>query len=329
VHEPIAEISGEELQNEYIQNEYAQDVRHVTYAKSDSSGSSGATRLVHFHDDQETEGSAARIVRPDEIEPDEMPTSIRRINEDNPYFPYVSKHDWNLAIWFSGARVSKNMIELFLKTPEFAITARELPGAINNYADLMRAVYDIPYGIPNGDRWYQHEFMIQSQVGGRRTGKHTVIFRPIRACLEFLLGHRPFASRLAWAPVKKYYGSQNTRVYDEMHTGEWWWEKQSELPPGATVVPVILSTDKTLMTQLRGDQSAWPVYITIGNLTRSARRMQTSPGSLLVGFLPISKDVTKASDHDMAYEIKSDLYHQSMSIILQRSYYYINQRDSG
>jgi hypothetical protein len=57
-----------------------------------------------------------------------------------------------------------------------------------------------------------------------------------------------------------------------MHTVEWWWDTQQNLPRGATVVPIIIGTDKTLMTKLRGDVNVWPVYITIGNLPRVVRR---------------------------------------------------------
>jgi len=74
------------------------------------------------------------------------------------------------------------------------------------------------------------------------------------------------------------------------------------------------------MTQLRGDQTAWPLYITIGNLKRSVRRKQTVPSTLLLGFLPISKVITKASDQEISYKVKSALYYLAISIILERSY---------
>ena len=43
------------------------------------------------------------------------------------------------------------------------------------------------------------------------------------------------------------------------------------MPLEAIVVPVILVIDKTLITKLREDVSVWPVYITIGNISRDIR----------------------------------------------------------
>ena len=83
-----------------------------------------------------------------------------------------------------------------------------------------------------------------------------------------------------------------------MHTAEWWWETQKKLLLGATVVSIIIGTDKTLMTKLYGNVSAWPVYLTIGNLSRTLRRKQTLLSKLLVGFIPITKDITKKLDNE-------------------------------
>jgi hypothetical protein len=51
-----------------------------------------------------------------------------------------------------------------------------------------------------------------------------------------------------------------------MNTAEWWWETQFALPATSTIVPLLLATDKTLLTQHHGDTTAWPVYLTVGNL---------------------------------------------------------------
>ncbi|KAF8241316.1 hypothetical protein K440DRAFT_573394 [Wilcoxina mikolae CBS 423.85] len=46
---------------------------------------------------------------------------------------------------------------------------------------------------------------------------------------------------------------------------------QESLPDRSTVVPVILGSDKTMLSTLRGDKSAWPVYLSIGNLSKVKR----------------------------------------------------------
>jgi hypothetical protein len=51
-----------------------------------------------------------------------------------------------------------------------------------------------------------------------------------------------------------------------MNTGDWWWDTQDLLPAGATIVPVICASDKTHLTNFSGDQHAWPLYLTVGNI---------------------------------------------------------------
>ncbi|KAH9008029.1 hypothetical protein EDB84DRAFT_1591272 [Lactarius hengduanensis] len=52
-----------------------------------------------------------------------------------------------------------------------------------------------------------------------------------------------------------------------MHTGDWWWAVQSHWP-GVTVIPVILSSDKTQLTLFHA-KAAYPVYMTISNIPKA------------------------------------------------------------
>jgi hypothetical protein len=253
----------------------------------------------------------------EEVDPTEMPQSIPAVDKDDIWLPFASKADWELASWFSRAGISKGKIEEWFRIPEFDMPARNHPKAMKSYSDLVKAVYSIPYGIPNRDEWEQQIVQVEPQIAGGKAEKHKLLFRPIKACLEFLLGHEPFAPDMVWEPVKKSYGQEAPRVYDELNTGTWWWDMQLKIPPGATLVPVILATDKTLMTKLGGDRVVWPVYLQCGNHNRYLRRQQQLPSTILFALLPTSKTVSKSSDDTMAATIRSELYHTCMGHILK------------
>ena len=122
--------------------------------------------------------------------------------------------------------------------------------------------------------------------------QYSIKYRNVIGALQFLIGHPPFADNLTYAPIRQY-NSADLRMFSEMATGDWWWSIQEQLPENATVVPLLLATDKTRLTQHHGDQLAWPVYLTIGNLDRKTRRQPNRPGIVLLGFIPIVKEKEK------------------------------------
>ena len=40
-----------------------------------------------------------------------------------------------------------------------------------------------------------------------------------------------------------------------MHTGDWWWKQQIKHPPKVTIIPILLSSDKTVISLSHEDQT--------------------------------------------------------------------------
>ena len=74
-----------------------------------------------------------------------------------------------------------------------------------------------------------------------------------------------------------------------MNTGSWGWEEQvficiyvsecsasmnkawRNIPVGCTLIPVLVASDQTHLTNYSGDKKLWPVYISIGNIDSTLR----------------------------------------------------------
>ncbi|KAH7877102.1 uncharacterized protein C8R40DRAFT_1159941 [Lentinula edodes] len=80
--------------------------------------------------------------------------------------------------------------------------------------------------------------------------------------------------------------TMHMRAIDEMWTGDWWWAMQKLLPEGSTIAPIILASDKTQLSTLSGDKSAWPVYLMLGNIESSVRQKPSKQASILIGYIP-------------------------------------------
>ncbi|KAI0083523.1 hypothetical protein BDY19DRAFT_900159 [Irpex rosettiformis] len=228
------------------------------------------------------------------------------LNSENPYAPFDSKLDWEVGKW---AKLRGPSETSFTELLGINGIKEGLNLSYQNARRLDALVDGLPSTRPS---------FIRGQVEVNKK-KFDFYFRDILKCIKALYGDPEFAPHLVFVPERHYADEEHKqRLYHDMHTGDWWWSTQIELEkknPGATIIPVIISSDKTQLTLFR-NKSAYPVYITIGNLPKAIRRKGSRHGQILLGYLPAEHfdHITNKAERRRAVSL---IFHACMDIILK------------
>ncbi|QRV73383.1 plasma membrane ATPase 4 [Ceratobasidium sp. AG-Ba] len=163
--------------------------------------------------------------------------------------------------------------------------------------------------LPHGAGWSVQALAIEGDRGVE------IVKMWLRDALEIikrLLRNKRLGKFMQWKAIKKWKTPEMTdQIRDEIHTADWMWEIQAEIKDEhGTIIPVIISSDKTKLTTFSGDKKAHPVYLTIGNIPKRLRRKTSKRANILLGYLPVPKLDCETSEEERRYH-RRNLFHTS------------------
>ncbi|KAF9789139.1 hypothetical protein BJ322DRAFT_1017868 [Thelephora terrestris] len=228
--------------------------------------------------------------------------------EDVPceWAPFSTRIDWEIARWAKLRGPSSTALSELLGIDGLTSAL----GLSYSSANELNRIIDqrLPSGLPE---FVREEVTLAGQT-------YEFYHRDILQCVRALYGDPELAKFLLHALERHFTGpDKETQMYSEMHTGKWWWTRQVELENefgGVTIIPLLISSDKTRVVTF-GTKSAYPVYLTIGNIPKELRRKPSRRTHVLLGYLPATP-LHHVSSTASRRRMVANLFHHCMSRIL-------------
>ncbi|KAJ7715882.1 hypothetical protein B0H16DRAFT_1804709 [Mycena metata] len=218
--------------------------------------------------------------------------------DTNPYMPFNSKMDWEVTKW---AKLRGSGSTAFTDLLHIDGVRENL--SYNTSPELNKIIDE---KLPGHPKFTRSEVVVNGEV-------FHLYSRDILECVRALWGDTAFAPYLFVVPEKHYIDKGKTiRMYRK-----WWWSTQEAVEknnPGATIIPIIVSSDKTQLTVF-GNKTAYPVYMTIGNIPKEIRRKLSRRGYDLLGYLPTSR-MKNVKNQAARRRILGNIFHACMTHVL-------------
>ncbi|QRV77053.1 hypothetical protein RhiJN_05068 [Ceratobasidium sp. AG-Ba] len=149
------------------------------------------------------------------------------------------------------------------------------------YGSNREMIIDIDK-LPHGAGWAVQALAIE---GNRGVEIVELWLRDAFEIIKQLLRNKHLGRFMRFKPIKKWTSPAMTdQIRDDIDSADWMWKMQGEIEDEfGTIIPVIISSDETKLTNFAGDKKAHPVYITIGNLPKRLRRRTSKRANILLG----------------------------------------------
>ncbi|KAI5981814.1 hypothetical protein EDD15DRAFT_2379006 [Pisolithus albus] len=212
------------------------------------------------------------------------------LRQQNLYYPFASAGDWQLASWLLRSQLSMAAIDDFLSLQ----LVKQLPISFRSAKELrLRAEM-----LPSSPRWKSHTLL--PQVPTKR--KPIIYYRDLLECLQSLI-YIPHLLHPTESLVVVCVDSPYLRGVDD------------QIPNGATLLGVVLSSDKTNISVMTGNRMAHPLLLSLANIEADIRSKGSLHGHVLLALLPV---VSFIHGKTRVRSLLSDrLVHESLDFVLK------------
>ncbi|PSR71866.1 hypothetical protein PHLCEN_2v12260 [Hermanssonia centrifuga] len=187
--------------------------------------------------------------------------------------------------------------------------------------DMLGVIDATPLGdAPWVTRKAQYSGALPQNPPPWMTAQYEICFRNTLVCAHNMISNPDFAEEFDVAPYREY-NRLLKRRYTNLMSGDWAWSQAdiiSDDPDthGAMFCPMVLGSDKTMVSVATGQNDYYPLYMSWGNVWNNVRRAHRN-AITVVAFLAIPKAEKRYAKDPTFRKFRRQLFHSSLATILQ------------
>ncbi|KAF8263163.1 hypothetical protein EI94DRAFT_1807666 [Lactarius quietus] len=240
------------------------------------------------------------------------------------WYPYNDRVQFELAdLCYRQIQLSASHIDSILQLWSTTVDGSPSPSPFQNHKDMYQTIDRMPLrDIPWSSFSLQYNGeKPMDEVPQWMDASYEICYRDPRPVIHNILGHPGFKDDMDYVPYREYDASTGEWLWQDFMLGDWAWMQVDEIAKdrtthGFTFVPVILGSNKTVVSVATGHTEYWPLYMSIGNVCNHLRHAHKG-AIAVIGFLSIPKTKKKHASSPEFRKFKHKLFHCSIKKILQ------------
>ncbi|KAF8824095.1 hypothetical protein HHX47_DHR9000263 [Lentinula edodes] len=240
----------------------------------------------------------------------------------NLYYPFASRPEWETASFLLNSSLSMQEIDVYLKL--------DLTKKNNLSFQTAQRLHDLADLLPPVASWKSRNMKTLPLYSSKTP--LVLYYRDAIEVLQDLMKSPLICDSLHFTPMQIFEDSRKlVRVYDSWLSGDRAWKMQvskllsrssltdertqSQYPEGATLLGVVLSSDKTTVSVITGNRVAHPLLISLANIDSDLLSKASLHLFSLLALLPVPKYIERKTS--IRGVLENRLYHECMDIVLE------------
>ncbi|KAG9097485.1 hypothetical protein FRC06_007492 [Ceratobasidium sp. 370] len=170
--------------------------------------------------------------------------------------------------------------------------------------------------LPHGPGWVICNTGVN--IPGHAMQHSYLMTRNVVEVVSDIVGDPSFAKEMHFVAERHFMDENCTNwVYWNSWSTNWWWRMQLRIPDKfATIVLLVIASDRTRLSAMSGGQQVYLVYLTVANIDKSVQRETNRNAMALLAYLPVD-DFEHAESISEKVRLKHTLTHRAMEKVME------------